>query len=53
MKVLEIEQALMIRLGDTSLVHERTIHKDMVQLCGPFVENRDGIITFVHLSAKE
>ena len=52
-KTLELLHALMILKGDRKLEHKRTLYKDMVYLCGPFIEEREGTITFVHFSAKE
>ncbi|KAF8538870.1 hypothetical protein BDD12DRAFT_926090 [Trichophaea hybrida] len=53
LKLLEIDHALMIRDGDNCLEKKRKLHKDMIQLCGPFIENQGETITFVHFSAKE
>ena len=52
-KTLELLHALMIRVGDRNLEHKRRLCKDIVYLCGPFIEEREGTITFVHFSAKE
>jgi len=43
----------MIRVGDRNLEHKRRLYKDIVYLCGPFIQEREGTITFVHFSAKE
>jgi hypothetical protein len=53
MKTLELLHALIIRKGDRNLEHKRTLYKDVVYLCGPFIEEREGTIRFVHFSAKE
>jgi hypothetical protein len=53
LKLLEIDHALMIRDGDNCLEKKRRLHKDIIQLCGPFIEKQGDTITFVHFSAKE
>ncbi|KAF8535202.1 hypothetical protein BDD12DRAFT_753299 [Trichophaea hybrida] len=53
MKTLELLNALMIREGDRNLEQKRRLYKDMVHLCGPFIEEQAGAIVFVHFSAKE
>ena len=53
LRTVELEHALLIQPGDNELQHKRALYKDVLELCGPIVENRKEYITFIHFSAKE
>ena len=53
LRTVELEHALLIQYVDKCLQHSRALYKDVLELCGPIVEERGGYITFIHFSARE
>ena len=53
MRRQELQQARMIQVGARTIDSEREPFQDLVHLCGPIVEVRNGNISFVHFTAKE
>ncbi len=49
----ELDFALAIRPGDTTVIADRKSLQDVVQLCGPVIEFVDDFVVFVHFTVKE
>ena len=51
--IQELEQALVIKIGDPESQPLVRSSISIVKLCGPIVEIEDGYVNFVHFTVKE
>lgn len=49
----EILQALAITPGEMNFAKGRKVFADILELCGPIIEIENGVLQFVHFTAKE
>jgi hypothetical protein len=49
----EILQALAITPGEKNFAKGRKVIADILDLCGPIIEIENGMVRFVHFTAKE
>jgi hypothetical protein len=49
----ELRQILAVDIGEDDFTRGRKDFRDILQDCGPIIEDRDGVLRFVHFSAKE
>lgn len=49
----EILQILVIEPGADDFDHARKEYQDIMEICGPIIEEQKGAIHFVHFSVKE
>ncbi len=49
----ELLQILVIDIGESDFARGRKDYRNIRQACGPIIEVLDGVVRFVHFSAKE
>lgn len=49
----ELKYAISIQDEDLCFNNSRIVRRGLDELCGPILEIRDGLVSFVHFTAKE